>query len=1025
MVSDGIGNGGGGGTKGGITGTATGYGNFKLKMERELELKSLWSQQIPFLINTSTLVLENIYQTLLTSRSTDPPLPSPASTPSFSTPTHSFSQPYPSPLPTPSPQSHSKSLDSHFLHSSNLSTSLKSQALNSLYILEKLFSWIPLESYLSMSLLNLILKFSQFGFTGSMGNFGGIGVGGEESGKEIGVVGLNCLSEILERNYVPKDVEPFLGISLNHFIEVLQYLTHSSSSLSSPVSGHVNGSEGEKEKENRVESLDEVYRDKLIDALYLLVTNHIQRVEVVLKSGVVGLFELIKDFMLLMPTPTSYLSTIRIFHSLLDYLQHKNESSVPIPTSVSSLSSISSISMESSGVDIYKNGLLNLADVVLGVIKSVNEGKWEGEGLDEMKGDNESQSEYDQFLTPLVELIAKISDLFPNDVFGLTFPLLSSQVETYNQLGQVIQVLESQPNESLKTQVAVFRKNINTLLRLYGRFSHHFIYDFEKMFEFGYTIFTKFLELSCDAMANKWWRNDEVAIILQNLLAAMKSYVSWLCNFRASIKTDASRQEVFDKVYSCVVEICVALILETNPQPQPHLLTTSSLLLHSITTTVRPESLFSIPSFQRLMSELHVHSDRLPTQVKQKCYETVTNAILLPYYNRRTEEQKFDARMDMFKNWMSGVVNEFVNVGVRCAGVDSSKGEGYSSNYVRGTIQKTLSIFSVLARSLSSECNQSKAAFFEGIKPVLPITHTYLEIYMNDNETLSIILEFYLTLFDSLRSKVPIEYTKNTLTLFLQLLNGNAIDKILMVGSSNAGDVVERFLQILKFIVDDATKSFEVFLPNIISYILNDLYPRLNLQRNETTAMSIIFPTYYTLIQKLLTNHWRFFFPTTSVQIMVSNGSIMQNKPLSKNEPEFIALCKCLVSAFQRSNIESFRLNLSILNGLNEGGGKLYYKDIFKSHIQLDLLHVLFTALLSKTHDLLREEIIHTVVNIVRADIVGFHQKFLQLFIPTLKVHHQHVLTLSNYLTCINESNTEHQLNLFFNDYQYYKRIQG
>jgi len=108
--------------------------------------------------------------------------------------------------------------------SSLLSASVKLQRFDShshvicsvaLRCLIHLFSWIPLSSSITPSILRVIFRFAEFGCERHA----------EENQRELGELAMNCINELLTKNCVPPEFEEFLLMMFNQTLHLLQCLT--------------------------------------------------------------------------------------------------------------------------------------------------------------------------------------------------------------------------------------------------------------------------------------------------------------------------------------------------------------------------------------------------------------------------------------------------------------------------------------------------------------------------------------------------------------------------------------------------------------------------------------------------------------------------------------------------------------------------------------------------------------------------------------------------------------------------------
>lgn len=99
--------------------------------------------------------------------------------------------------------------------------------------LSHFFSWIPLSTFITPSLLSTIFHFAGFGGELQGGQTVNSGGNFNSSSSHLGSLAMNCINELLSKNCVPAEFEDFLLQMFQQTFCLLQKLTKDSSTCSS------------------------------------------------------------------------------------------------------------------------------------------------------------------------------------------------------------------------------------------------------------------------------------------------------------------------------------------------------------------------------------------------------------------------------------------------------------------------------------------------------------------------------------------------------------------------------------------------------------------------------------------------------------------------------------------------------------------------------------------------------------------------------------------------------------------------
>jgi hypothetical protein len=135
------------------------------------------------------------------------------------------------------------------------------------------------------------------------------------------------------------------------------------------------------------------------------------------------------------------------------------------------------------------------------------------EELDDESAEGEDESEWQHFLRECLEVISKISELLPGQVFGLVYPAFQELLNIYVGLGQFVSKKSTGERELTLTAENECRKlhcslrDLSSLLQTLGRLADHFMGEqFEKMFEDGKTLVQKIISTAIYSSEMKFFQ---------------------------------------------------------------------------------------------------------------------------------------------------------------------------------------------------------------------------------------------------------------------------------------------------------------------------------------------------------------------------------------------------------------------------------------------------------------------------------------------------------------------------------------
>ncbi|XP_051487857.1 exportin-6 isoform X5 [Apus apus] len=630
--------------------------------------------------------------------------------------------------------------------------------------LAHLFSWIPLSTSITPSLLTTIFHFARFGcdtrarkmsaVNGSSHN----SLLGQERGR-LGVLAMSCINELMSKNCVPMEFEEYLLRMFQQTFYLLQKITKENNAHT---------------VKSRLEELDErvlcwgrqaeSYIEKFTDFLRLFVSVHLRRIESYSQFPVVEFLALLFKYTFHQPTHEGYFSCLDIWTLFLDYLTSKIKSRLADKEAV---------------LNRYEDALVLLLTEVLNRIQfRYNQAQLEE--LDDETLDDDQQTEWQRYLRQSLEVVAKVMELLPTHAFSTLFPVLQDNLEVYLGLQQFVVTSGTGHRLNITAENDCRRlhcslRDLSSLLQAVGRLAEYFTGDvFAARFNDALTVVERLVKVTLYGSQIKLY-NIETAVpsvlkpdlidVHAQSLAALQAYAHWLAQFYSEVHRQNPEQ--FISLVSTALEAITPLI---SSKVQEKLLLSACHLLVSLATTVRPVFLISIPAVQKVFNRItDTSAQRLPDKAQVLVCRALSNILLLPWPNLPEGEQQWAVR---------------------------------STNHA--------SLISALTR----EYHQLKS------NTILPQRKVQLEDNVTDE-----MLSFFLTLFQGLRVQMGVPFTEQIIQTFLNMFTREQLAESILHEGSTGCRVVEKFLKILQVVVQEPGQVFKPFLPSVISLCMEQVYP--------------------------------------------------------------------------------------------------------------------------------------------------------------------------------------------------------
>uniref|UniRef100_A0A8C6UCK5 Exportin 6 n=1 Tax=Neogobius melanostomus TaxID=47308 RepID=A0A8C6UCK5_9GOBI len=920
-----------------------------LSVARKDELRKLLMEQVPTVLGLLTGILETYWDKHSITASTPPP--SPTSGESCDQYSKLLCQPMAS-----------LDSDSHQL------------CCLVLECLAHLFSWIPLSTSITPTLLASIFHFARFGcdlrtkaktfianssssngqhhhpITTSNGD-GRTGHPAEMTKAErarLGVLAMTCVNELVSKNCVPMDFEEYLLRMFQQTFFLLQRLTRENNAHT---------------VKTRLQELDESYLEKFTDFLRLFVSVHLRRIESSPQFPIVEFLALLFKYTFNQPTHEGYFACLDIWSIFLDYLTTKIKSRLADRESV---------------LNRYKDALVLLLREVLNRIQfRYNQAQLEE--LDDETLDDDQQTEWQKYLRQSLEVVAKVMELLPSHAFTTLFPVLQENLDVYMGLQQFIVTTGTSRRLNISAENDCRRlhcslRDLSSQLQAVGRLAEHFIGEiFAARFNDALAVVERLVEVTCyGSQTSLYDLETAVPSVLKpdlidvhaQALAALQAYSHWLAQFYSEVHGQSQSQ--FINLITSAIDACSPLITAKVPEK---LLLSACHLMVSLTSTVRPVFLVTLPAVRNIFNLITDNqARRLPQEAHMLVCRALSNTLLLPWPNLPESEQQWQSRSSNHASLLAALTREYR---ILRGTVNVTPPQPDNGQYLKLVIQQTLPVLRDIVDSISGESTKSRQICYQSLQESVQVSLSLFPVFIQQPDVTDEMLAFFLTLFQALRVQMGVAFTGQIIHTFLSMFTREQLAASILQEGSAGCRVVQKFLKILQVVVQEPGQAFKPFLPSILSLCMEQVYPVVA-ERSSPDVKAEMFE----LLYQILHQNWRYFFKT-SVLTTVQKGA---SEDVMENEAQFTAAMQAFGQSFLQSDIHIFKQNVSYLESLNSKH-KLYHRKLFRTSMLFHFINVLLQVLLHKSHDLLQEEITLAIYNMASVDFDTFYSAFMPEFL--------------------------------------------
>ncbi|KAJ3210303.1 Exportin-6 [Dinochytrium kinnereticum] len=794
-------------------------------------------------------------------------------------------------------------------------------------ILLQLFSWIPLSEN-AVPAVDVVLRYCQLC---------------DDQTVELGTAAMSVVNEILSRNFVPNGVLSFVLSIARQTCLLLRRITDEG----------VKGT-GKLELDEKYYLLIQLwlmttYQSKFTDFLNCFVSHHIQRGENIPDFPIGEFLQLFYRYTFLQGHPEGFQQCLNVWDTFLEYLIAQR-----------SLSSSDGAHLANS----YESGLVILAKDTLSKILMTENPK-ELSSITFNRDETEGLSEWEKFSQPCIDLIVKITELYPSDLLSVFFNLLVNFSD---------RLLAMNPNASKKVERRSVVQDLSTIVRLFGQLSIQFTNNFAVSIVSAYTLLYKFTDILNFCLGKMADATVPESILSLYLFGTLKLYIHWIELYYSHSQSSPDDMKQCKDLLNRFIELSL-----------------SSLSLKS-----------EIPD--------------LPQETTQNLYMAVTLACLFPQTENRVSDQEWKSRHQSFLSFSGDLVGSFKSTISIIEQNPASSSDVNTKRHIKNLLLVFLSMIDAVAGGNSN----SKEVVAAGLQDVLNLYSPLLNIFRFDPEIFESFLDFSLSALKSLKRQIARDFfhiVTDTLQVFFKIMQSNAF--LPLLAKESGSSLLDKFVMFLACIVEESSKSFETLLPDIVGFVASEMFGRLLTIQNP--KVDSVKAHYYVLLFKAIMCHQQYFFGSQVKHLAGRQGSDVAH------DEELLGLLKALGAAFMDPNVEVFKQALELFEGLNNKC-LLFTRRIVQENFLVFFGDMLLGILIRRSHDFLKEEIVICLSKVflcgndhVKGEMIPF---FIKNHCGMLNGEQQSVL--AGYITAIkDQSNVNEMIEALVSDYTFFLNVGG
>jgi enamine deaminase RidA (YjgF/YER057c/UK114 family) len=588
--------------------------------------------------------------------------------------------------------------------------------------------------------------------------------------------------------------------------------------------------------------------------------------------------------------------------------------------------------------------------------------------LDDERTDTNGLSEVDLYLSNCMDCIELVSTFYPETMVPMLYAKLQQLTKVYDEvktptIKPTSPIGPTSPSLMQNFDSKKIPLDVQFYLRLFARMSSIFVERFDSTAQQATLFMNEVFKII--SIGNP--------VMISAALSTCVNMVPWMvkCSALESIRRE------FENLISAIMSIIVHRALSANFSHGVVLnqvVVNASILLISVTLTIKPQFVVKTDSFQYLYQNLPNWTTVEFSQLKcdgysgmtvlQNLYTSIANVILTRGVDTDLKEknQLEEWQQGMFRNFAQNLLmTRFRSTLVSLQTSPQAKLELAMLLYILSSIVNRADDLQKSARLIVMQ------NFQLAIENVIPLVRAFI----NDTVVLEPLLHFMLSLIRSLKVQIGLEFIEKCVMLFLELFS---VDTMQQLVKNNAHGVMVQFLQLLISIVQDGSGRFTPLTDRIVDICRNIIFPHL---RPDDKFGVEVLPVYYQLLYSIVNFNLKYFF---DINVNVSRDPIHAKPQSEQAIRDFSFIFECYLKSFQSLDITIFRENINYLKEL-DNNRKIFGREVFVKSMLGAFLNCFLVVLVNKSHTLLREDIISVMYAMNRSSNWVVFEQFLSNFL--------------------------------------------
>ncbi|KAJ3339777.1 Exportin-6 [Gonapodya sp. JEL0774] len=633
---------------------------------------------------------------------------------------------------------------------------------------------------------------------------------------------------------------------------------------------------------------------------------------------------------------------------------------------------------------VYRPRLSSLLDILMyRVLSSLSSDPSALDDIDDAHPDaTDGLTEWDELVSVWAGVVGKVAELYPGDALSRLSGAMTAIANEWERVAG---------NPVWDKRTRRLARDLRTVATGFGRVAHLFVAEFEGNFAATGQLIERFLVLVGVGVVGGWKKGAEAGKLYAALFSTLQLFTHWITLWQQNLSVMPQTQSAFVAIVTQCVTVAATALVSDAPE---NVLLSAGQLMSSIICSVRPASvdIVSVPEMQALALRLPELMSRWPVDVTKTVFKAFAGMYALGSTGRRIPDNEWQARQAAFVQFVGrfdGPLRELT---------PSSMPTLISDPAARTRLGHCFLVLVAITECVASEQTASREVVFAAVSLSLPVLARLLEEHGSaDYDLLQQTLDTVLPLCEVFRRQIGADGIRMVMDIYMSLLNGGKLIAMMQQHKA-AGQVLAKFFRLLTVVMEDGGKQFVQFVPHVVSFCLRDAWPKI---APGSTGMEVAVPAFYELVNRILYNQWRWFYPGTVAARTTSSTSPEMNT----HEAEFVAFLRTLLAGIGSADPEVVVGSLRTLEQLSDTH-KLFQKEALRSSGVLEeIWGSLAWMLVIGEKGFLKEDILSVLLKSMMVNKEVFDTRFIPTFITTKipQFPSEQKAALSQYLSSINE----------------------